>query len=87
MKEIPLSKSDNSKNLRARISHQQIAAEYAAIAARSGAEMCRCGASRDEHDIAPDFTQPCERTGCRDFAEAIQHKANDLISGWKGLLK
>lgn len=48
----------------------QRAAEYTERADASGPEFCKCGAIRDEHDIAPDFTQPCERTGCEDFEPA-----------------
>jgi hypothetical protein len=47
----------------------QRAAKYTQRADASGAEFCTCGAIRDEHDIAPDFTQPCERTGCLNFTE------------------
>jgi len=49
----------------------QRAAEYTMLADASGAQICKCGAIRDEHDIASDFTQPCERTGCKSFDEAL----------------
>lgn len=44
------------------------AREYDTMSGNS--DVCVCGRTRGEHDIAPDFTQPCVESGCKDFTLA-----------------
>ncbi len=43
--------------------------EYAQLMDRGMDRVCVCGRTRGEHDIAPDFTQPCVESGCKDFTD------------------
>lgn len=61
---------------RARVFNAELyAREYDATSGNT--DVCTCGRTRGEHDIASDFTQPCNETGCKDFTLASTAKQQD----------